>query len=1076
MALSVWISSASQYGVLAPGESKAQQGAAQRAVAQAIKRHLFEDDDTYARVLGDFAGRLRAGLTIGKEWEAARRLWQALLPEEETAPPTVAELPSSPVPERIEALFGLALHCLCAPLAGQWVDGPNRDPDDNEIDGGDDDDETDAPPGAPLAVEHAQVVGVLVEQLRQITWKWRRDLPEDERPEAEAWRILARALLDNLLAALGGWFAVQTGNTRHRDGKPHTEKRIEIRNPALEQRIERLLRNLPLHLTPQPLISPVFYGGVASAPTDDAAETAIRIDLIGYRRTNAFMRSAQRGILHADHCPPVFARYVEAIDLQQSVPWRVNRDLLHWTRALIATVDAAPNAHDEDAGLPDWVRENLYRPKQERPRTRFHSKRDRDSRKARPGEFLDHPAAGRALDALCPSDPLVDRPAFYLPWKADYRGRIYAQTAWLNPQGGDLQRALLEFARGQALTEAGVGALRRHGANLIARGRLLSDLGIDDRQVLTLEERERWVVEHEHAILASAADPLAEPFWREAADKPMQFLAFCLAYRQWMEQPEGLIHLPVQIDGTCNGIQHIAALTGDAQLARAVNVLPRQDGLPADIYSELAERARQTLGQVPIPKGQAVHRDGLKLADAWLAADPARRAWLDRKTAKKVVMTIPYGASRGAQAQGVLEAIEERIVADWQRDPPPLSKLDVLIDKIKNDETYRRRAFVARCTRDRFDEARRRAFAGDDELVKTLALVEWERLRTFGAYVALILVEHLRGALDRNYPKVGKFSAWLEDIADSISFPRYSKTQLEKLVAETTAALDRKTKLSELEKLVAETTAALDRKTKLSENQIKKLVGAYKKATEAKFESPECQGLPLLWLTPLGFPVVQNQFKSKGTSVTVRFGAQSIKIDVQRLTEDVEPGKQRDALLPNLIHSLDATHLMMTLLEARAHGVNDIGSVHDCLLCHPNRAETLAQTVRQTFAELYAPDEKTGLPKPLSAWKDWMEQVVELRTLPRRGTLKAMLDHPGGMGERMLEQEADAGKPDASDARAWLAKIRDRTPPPARFLLSRLLEQAADLPTPKTPPSLPTPPAAAALPLNADAVSEYFFS
>lgn len=992
MALSVWLSPALQYGALAPGEPTARPGALQQTIAQAIKRHLFEDGDTYERVLRDFAGRLEAPLTIGQDRQAARRLWQALLGQEETA-------------DRAEALFGFSLHSLCATLADQWAEQPNPDPDDAQtLEDDAIDDEPDAPAGAPLAVEHAQAVGALAQQLRRILWRWLRDLPEDAGPEAEDWRIVARVLLDTLLAGLDAWFAVQTGDTRQRDGKPYTEKRIEICQPALAQRLERLLQALPPSASPQPLRAPVAYGGNARAPTDEAADTAIRIDLIGYRQTNAFLRGAQRGILHADHRPSALARYVAAIDFQQSVPWRINRPLLHWTRALIALVNA-PAAGDEGADLRAWVRDQLYRPKQERPRNRFRSQRDRDRQRGRPGEFLDHPSASQALAALCPDDP----PAFYLPWKADYRGRIYAQTAWFSPQGGDLQRALLEFARGQALTEAGVGALRRHGANLVARARLLRDLGIDDRQVATLEERERWVRAHEDAILASAADPLAEPFWRTVADKPMQFLAFCLAYRQWKEQPEAPIHLPAQIDGTCNGIQHIAALTGDAPLASAVNVLPRQDGLPADIYSELAERARQTLGQVPIRKGQAVHGAGLKLADAWLAADPARRAWLDRKTAKQVVMTIPYGASHTAQARGVLEALEDKIVADWRRDPPPLSELDALVDEIQQDKTSQRWGFIARCTRDRFDEARRRAFAGDDELVKTLARNEWQRLRTFAAYVALALVEHLHGALDRDYPGVGRFADWLGHCARAC--------------------------------------AGTEKET----------------------------GLPLLWLTPLGFPVVQSQFKSKGTSVTVRLGGETIKLDVQRLTDEVDPGKQRDALLPNLIHSLDATHLMLTLLEARARGVNDIGSVHDCLLVHPNRAETLARTVRQSFAALYAPDERTGRPGPLTDWYRWMQQAVALRTLPRRGEVLGALEQPGGLGERSLENAAAMGKEEAIAAREWLAKFRERLPP-ERFLLALLLQASVALPTPARSPRLPDPPTSGALPLSDGAISPYFFS
>ncbi|EGV32660.1 DNA-directed RNA polymerase bacteriophage type [Thiorhodococcus drewsii AZ1] len=1072
MALSVWISPALQYGALDPGESKARQGALQRAVVQAIKWHLFEGEDAYERVLPDFAARLKPEFTISnEERRAAQRLWQALLPEEATAPAAVAEqlAPDSglepepqdtpaPVPERIEALFGFALHTLCATLAGQWVDEPN--PDSGETDDDEsNDDETDVPAtsAAPQAVEFAQAVGALVDQLRQVTWKWQRDLSEDERPEDVDWRLVAHVLLETLLATLDDWFKVSTGETRKSGGKPHTLKVIEISQSEFAKRIERLLKTLPLSFSPQPLKQPVAYYLDDPGPSDDEADLCSRVDLIDYRQTNKFLRDAHSDIQCRKHRSPNFQRYVAAINVQQAVHWRINRPLLQWTQQLIALVNAPP-ANDDDASLRDWIKDHLYRP---RPAN--------GTRKTfeRPAEFLDNPLASRALDELCPSDPLVDPPTFYLPWKADYRGRIYPQTSWLTPQGGDLQRGLLEFARGQVLNESGVHALRRHGANLVERSRLLTDLGISDRQVVTLNERERWTRDHEAAILASAADPLAEPFWRDVADKPMQFLAFCLAYRQWKQHPDARIHLPVQIDGTCNGIQHIAALTGNRELAEAVNVLPRANDLPADIYSELAEAALKTLGHLPIPKGQARHRHGLEWGDAWLATDAAPGAWLNRKTAKRVVMTIPYGAGRSAQAGAVLEAIEKRLIEVWDERPPDESKLTALVEW--TNAASARKDFVRKCTKGLFVEARQAAFPKQDEHSsisirvskpepkgkgkgsrKTRAKpdteetwtperAEWERLRTFGAYVARVLVEQLRGALDRNYRGIGEFSNWLGEVAESVSFPQWTKEQRKKID---------------------------DAKTQCK-----------KKEAEKFEEKPDCLGLPLIWLTPLGFPVVQNKFASARTSVSARIGGQAVKIDVRRLTEEVDPQKQRAALLPNLIHSLDATHLMLTLLEAKAREVHDIGSIHDCLLCHPNQAETLAQVVRQTFAELYAPYKNGDPPGPLTDWYSWMQKAVALRTLPRRGEVNTALKYPGGQTELDLRHEADSGKQEARDALLWLAAIRsDDLPSSERFLFASLLDLATALITPAPSPDLPEPPVSAALPLSESAISPYFFS
>lgn len=86
-----------------------------------------------------------------------------------------------------------------------------------------------------------------------------------------------------------------------------------------------------------------------------------------------------------------------------------------------------------------------------------------------------------------------------------------------------------------------------------------------------------------------------------------------------------------------------------------------------------------------------------------------------------------------------------------------------------------------------------------------------------------------------------------------------------------------------------------------------------------------------------------------------------MRIDVQRLTDTVADRGQKDALLPNLIHSLDATHLAMTFLAAAGRGVTDIGSIHDCLLCHPNDAAALGEVVRRDIVSRPARQAAAGL-------------------------------------------------------------------------------------------------------------------
>src|SRR5580693_10340565 len=78
-------------------------------------------------------------------------------------------------------------------------------------------------------------------------------------------------------------------------------------------------------------------------------------------------------------------------------------------------------------------------------------------------------------------------------------------------------------------------------------------------------------------ILDFAANPLRmHRFWTEA-DHPWLFLAACLEWKRYKEEGPGMIsHLPISMDGSCNGYQHLSAMGLDPIGGRATNLLPRE--------------------------------------------------------------------------------------------------------------------------------------------------------------------------------------------------------------------------------------------------------------------------------------------------------------------------------------------------------------------------------------------------------------------------------------------------------------------------------------------------------------------
>ena len=107
------------------------------------------------------------------------------------------------------------------------------------------------------------------------------------------------------------------------------------------------------------------------------------------------------------------------------------------------------------------------------------------------------------------------------------------------------------------------------------------------------------------------------------------------------------------------------------------------------------------------------------------------------------------------------------------------------------------------------------------------------------------------------------------------------------------------------------------------------------------------------WKTPLGLRVKQLEFKQKskrilGNTLTIRVYERDENGDLI-----VDETKQQNGLPPNFVHSIDATHLYMTLLELKKEGINSVATVHDSFATTANNVERLSKILRKTFIELH---------------------------------------------------------------------------------------------------------------------------
>lgn len=242
----------------------------------------------------------------------------------------------------------------------------------------------------------------------------------------------------------------------------------------------------------------------------------------------------------------------------------------------------------------------------------------------------------RFFNATRCADMFREHPELYFVYFADSRGRFYPLTYGLNPQGSDMQKALLQFAEGKALlTDSAIKWFMIHGAN---------KWGFDKA---TLEERVQWTRDHHDQIMAFARAPLDNTEWLES-DNPFQFLAWCLEYAEWQEKGDAFLsRIAISMDGSCNGLQNFSAMLRDEIGGRATNLTDNK--VMEDIYRRVAEAATKRMLVTR-------HEDHVKesLRERWLAHG------IDRSVVKRSVMTTPYGVTR--------RSAEDYVVIDYLRE------------------------------------------------------------------------------------------------------------------------------------------------------------------------------------------------------------------------------------------------------------------------------------------------------------------------------------------------------------------------------------------------------------------------
>lgn len=417
-------------------------------------------------------------------------------------------------------------------------------------------------------------------------------------------------------------------------------------------------------------------------------------------------------------------------------------------------------------------------------------------------------------------------PEIYFPVRLDNRGRLYCSSTFFNYQSNDLAKALILFAIPGVIERSDLHAilyLKAYGANCFGGDVSKKSSGV---KVKWVDDNLDNIINYDNGILLSKAK------------NKLLFLSFCMEFKRFYEfytnDQLKCFHsyLPIQLDATCNGFQHLALLSNENVLYDVLNLTcDNNHSDPRDFYSFILHML-VSLFKSKIDCGVTEDIDTLgsysRLLDFLLI----------RSYIKKAIMTIPYNATLKSMIKYIKEHLEL-----------------VGCDELTKVCWY--------CVP---NDSRKKVTINDNDIV--------------------LMAKCINNIIFGDFEKIRRLAKYLKNVA----------TLFNKL------------------------------------------------------------NLPISWTLPSGLDIFQS-YRQKITVKITPFAHRRITLNL-RVTNNkvIDTNKQIRALMPNLIHSLDAASLAMlySRFSATDHGSNQFFSVHDCFAVTANNVSLLKTILANVYITLYS--------------------------------------------------------------------------------------------------------------------------
>ncbi|ORY52388.1 DNA/RNA polymerase [Rhizoclosmatium globosum] len=432
---------------------------------------------------------------------------------------------------------------------------------------------------------------------------------------------------------------------------------------------------------------------------------------------------------------------------------------------------------------------------------------------------------------------------------------------------------------------------------------------------ISFDERAKYAEDHIDDIMDSADKPLEGKRWWLTAEDPWQMLATCFELTEALRSP--------------NPLEYALELPFTRMEPVTVNLVPSDK--PGDIYSAVANIVSATVDK------QAAEGHEIALL---------MKGKITRKLVKQTVMTNTYGVTFvGARAQ-----VKSRI-----REQPELYPFT-------DDQINQCSLHITHLIFDSLGELFTGARALQNWLNSTASMIAKSIPATSIPKVQLDDAAFLN--------KIGclpsPFTVARAEVKDTMARERAVDEKAAKNMDSASLSMDEFNKQlldAVLEEESAEPELVAENAGFEEDEGVAQAIAAVDSAAvQAESEKKIEKMASVIWTTPLGLPIVQPYRAIKTRTINTLL--QTVTIRDNTVEQAVNPMKQSTAFPPNFIHSLDATHMMLSAIACNQAGI-DFAAVHDSYWTHACDIDTMSVILRDTFVKLHSKDIMINLRKEL---------------------------------------------------------------------------------------------------------------